>query len=151
MPSPLSRHALEGLPETIDRAISYCLLHRLLYVRRSSIAANIPCYSNGFLKVGHFLFDLHEHSTGNSLKVYVINDDDALCIIDETYWFSPRYAFNESTRLSGKWDKALGEAMQAIRKAKEDHMANKVEQESVADAKRKQTQEERVSKFESLF
>ena len=88
--------------DTLDHIILYCHEYNLGEQNFHDI-----------ISVGQFDFECHSHSTGNSLRGWVWNKErtEKREIINTTYWFHPRYCFNDSKWESGAWNNALNMAI----------------------------------------
>lgn len=148
MPSPMSGK------DTLDKIIKYCQSKKIMTMKAhaSSLEKCRPFYNEDVVKIGNFVFDAHSHSTGCSLRVWVLADDcDALEIISTTYWYHQRYTFNDSKREHGAWDKALGECIERLKILVNEHKEEALKQQAEAEYKIANAEEERKSKFEALF
>lgn len=98
--------------DTLDHIILYCHKHKLGDPNMHDIVS-----------MGKFDFECHSHSTGNSLRCWVWNKENTKKreIINTTYWFHPRYCFNQSKWESGAWDNALKMAIHDLKTRVADH------------------------------
>jgi hypothetical protein len=139
---------------TVDQAIYYCQCYKLFLSDRTANPGDktFPySYGGNLVRIGDFLFDCHAHSTGNSVRIFILGDDSYLEIVNTTYWHSSSYTHNDSKWLHGAWDGALDlaieEMWQAVAKAKaereERNAAQALEKEQQAGAYR--------AKFEHKF
>lgn len=131
MPSPLSGK------DTIDHLIIYCQRNGIFTQDKPNCIHH--CYGGKPAVIGNIAFDCYNHSTGNSVEIWVINGENSRQIVSTTYWFSSSYTFNESKRESGPWDKALNEAINKMTAAVSAHKAE-------VEAKNKAYTEERAKK-----
>jgi len=78
MRSPLSSK------DTLDRLLLKCYYYSLFTTSK-----------NNEIWIKPFLFEIHPHSTGNSVTGWIINDNDERYeFLNGTWWFHNRYTFN---------------------------------------------------------
>jgi len=102
--------------------------------------------------VGPFEISFNGHDTGVSVKVWVVNGEDKLAILNGTYWYSEAtYGFNQFTRVSGAWDDSFDIEIEKIRNNEIEFLI-KANQEHKNSLTKMLTEREReISKFEAAF
>lgn len=105
---------------------------------------------------GNYKFDLHDHSTGVHLRIYmVLSDGEELRIYDMTTWYYPQYEFNNNGKTlgfqhDGPWVTQIAELMRGFEEEIEREKARRMarEREIPEEAARKEF--EKVEKFKKL-
>lgn len=110
-------------------------------------------YSDLLVYVDPFLFDLHCHDTGRILRLYILNKEAKtyLTVINMPFWYSPGYCFNKGTWLEGKWDKALSETINLLRRAVVDKELEIENQDRERARKAQELEDKKIKEFEKLF
>lgn len=147
MSSPLSGK------DTIDRVLLYCQCYGLHTVADADLPP--PCRDGTgrprTVRIGNIAFRCNGHSTGNDVRGWIIDGDDAYEFVNTTYWFSSSYTFNESRWERGAWDGAVEELFATLRASKEKHeVAARELQERVA-AERAKAETDVKARFERQF
>lgn len=146
MGSPLSGD------NTIDQVLKYCQIHRIHTVSNDDLPKD--CRSgngNTTVRIGNIAFRCYSHDTGNDVRGWIINGDEAYEFVSTTYWFSSHYTFNSSRWERGAWDTSVNEFFATLRQAKEQHEARSLALQEEAQKKRQQEAAERKALFERQF
>lgn len=140
--------------DTIDNLLAYCQNNKI-----SSVLANgdpelqgchFPYHARA-VRIGNFAMQVHCHSTGNSVRVYIIGAGEPYQIQEATYWHSSSYNHNPDMILSGKWDLAFDEAIDELRKLVADHKAGLVGEALARQQDKEKAEAMRKAEVEALF
>ena len=127
---------------TLDHIILYCHQYNLG-------DQNI----HDIVSAGQFDFRCRSHSTGNSLECWVWNKErtEKREIINTTYWFRPRYCFNNSIWESGAWDRALVGAINQLKEKVREHKELAEQEEKARKDRAHEVERLKKLEFEKQF
>ena len=114
----------------------------------------LPSYLTTPIKVGNFVFSANRHSTGISVNVLLVHPDtgETYEIVNGTYWFNEsQYGFNKFRWERGKWDNALGKAIETLKGLLAVRVAAHKKNKAAADEAEKNKVQIEKDKFEALF
>src|SRR5688572_25549570 len=138
MGSPLSGD------DTIDRLLKYCQGAGIHTVSDDDLPKDCRRGNgNTTVRIGNIAFRCYGHDTGNDVRGWIIQGDEAYEFVATTYWFSSHYTFNSSRWEHGAWDTAVDAFFATLRAAKEKNEAAALAKQEAARATRQQSEAER--------
>jgi hypothetical protein len=147
MGSPLSDES------TIDHVLKYCQRHRIHTVDDGELPADCKRGGPGeqTVRIGNIVFRCNGHSTGNDVRGWIVDGNDAYEFVSTTFWFSSQYTFNTSKWESGAWDAAVDSFFKTLKEAKAKHEAEVLAVQEHAADQRKRSAAEHKARFERQF
>ena len=112
-----------------------------------------PCmsYDSHVVAIGNFRMQSHSHSTGNSVRVYIVGIGEPYLILNGTYWRVPGYDFNKFQRESGAWDAEFSKAIATLTASIKDHKEKTLFAKQLGEQRQKEKDELRKMEIEKQF
>ena len=118
-----------------------------------SVDCDCPCmsYHSNVVAIGNFRMQSYSHSTGNSVRVYIVGAGDPYLILNGTYWKTHGYDHNPFHRENGAWNKSFSEALRVLSDSIKDHKEKTLYAKQIDEQKEIEKNESRKKEVESIF
>lgn len=108
-------------------------------------------YDKNVVAIGNFRMQSHSHSTGNSVRVYIVGAGEPYLILRGTYWKVPGYDWNPFHREYGAWDKLFVEATRTLTNSIKDHKEKTLYAKQLDEQREVEKEENRKREVEQIF